>query len=159
MPHINLPPLPGLVGLLAARPDVAAPLSALAETLLRGPSPLTPGQRETIAAHVSRGNGCEFCAETHGAAARELGGSDAGLEPLLAIAEKVRVDGRSVSEEDVARAREAGADDAAIHDTVLIAAAFSMFNRYVDGLGTTVPSDPAHYAQHGRALAEGGYLR
>ncbi|WP_035855131.1 carboxymuconolactone decarboxylase family protein [Cryptosporangium arvum] len=158
MPHIDLPPLPGLVGLLAARPDVAAPLTALAETLLRGPSPLTPAQRETIAAHVSHGNGCVFCAETHGAVARELdAGAGSGLEPLLAIAEKVRVDGRSVTERDVARAREAGADDAAIHDTVLIAAAFSMFNRYVDGLATTVPSEPEHYARHGRALAENGY--
>ncbi|MFI5952210.1 carboxymuconolactone decarboxylase family protein [Cryptosporangium sp. NPDC051539] len=160
MPHIELPPLPGIVGLLAARPDVAVHLNALGETLLRGPSPLSPAQRETIAAHVSRGNGCTFCAETHGAVARELGatGADSALEPLLAIADKVRVDGRSVTGEDVARAREAGADDRAIHDTVLIAAAFSMFNRYVDGLATVRPSDPAHYAAHARALAANGYL-
>jgi len=163
VPHIDLPPLPGIAGLLAAHPATAGPLNSLAETLLRGPSPLTPAQRETIAAHVSRRNECTFCAETHGAVARHLAGGEvpAGplLDALLAIAEKVRVDGRSVTAEDVARARAAGADDRAIHDTVLIAAAFSMFNRYVDGLNTLTPDDPAQYDRHARALAENGYLR
>ncbi|GAA0477201.1 carboxymuconolactone decarboxylase [Actinoplanes capillaceus] len=162
MPHIDLPPLPGIVALLAAHPDTAAPLNQLAETLLRGPSPLTPAQRETIAAHVSRGNDCDFCAETHGAVARELGGADpddATLRSLLTIAGKVRVSGRSVTADDIAAARAAGADDRAIHDTVLIAAAFSMFNRYVDGLATLTPTDPSHYDRHAKALATGGYLR
>ncbi|WP_229075862.1 carboxymuconolactone decarboxylase family protein [Actinoplanes sp. DH11] len=162
MPHIDLPPLPGIAGLLATRPDIAGPLNQLAEALLRGPSPLTPAQRETIAAHVSRGNGCEFCARTHGAVAEELGGADpadATLRPLLAIADRVRVDGRSVTTEDIATARAAGADDRAIHDTVLIAAAFAMFNRYVDGLATALPGDDSHYARHARALAADGYLR
>ncbi len=64
------------------------------------------------------------------------------LKALLAIADKVRRDGRLVEAADVDRARAEGADDKAIHDTVLIAAAFCMFNRYVDGLGTWAPSDP-----------------
>jgi AhpD family alkylhydroperoxidase len=162
VPHIDLPPLPGIAGLLAAHPDTAAPLNSLAETLLRGPSPLTPAQRETIAAHVSRGNECTFCAETHGAVARKLGADDTPdplMDALLAIADRVRVDGRSVTTDDITRARDAGADDRAIHDTVLIAAAFSMFNRYVDGLATFTPTDPAQYDRHAAALAENGYLR
>ena len=165
VPHIPLPPLPGIAGLLAGHPDTAGPLNALAEALLRGPSPLTPAERETIAAHVSRRNGCEFCAETHGAVARHLAGGDlpaggdARLRALLTIAEKVRVDGRSVTADDVAAARAAGADDRAVHDTVLIAAAFCMFNRYVDGLATALPADASHYERHARALAENGYLR
>ncbi|MEU4238273.1 carboxymuconolactone decarboxylase [Actinoplanes sp. NPDC026619] len=162
MAHIPLPPLPGIAGLLAAYPQTAGPLNSLAEALLRGPSPLTPGQRESIAAYVSRGNECTFCARTHGAVADQLGGGS-GPEPmmdaLLAIAEKVRVDGRSVTAGDIARARAAGADDRAVHDTVLIAAAFSMFNRYVDGLDTFTPDDPDAYARHARALAENGYLQ
>ena len=164
MPHIDLPPLPGIAGLLAAHPGTAGPLNGLAEALLRGPSTLSAAQRETIAASVSRRNGCTFCAETHGAVARHLGAPDpaAEAEPmmraLLAIAEKVRVDGRSVTADDVARARAAGADDRAIHDPVLIAAAFSMFNRYVDGLATLTPPDPAMYDMRGRALARNGYL-
>jgi uncharacterized peroxidase-related enzyme len=159
----------GIAGLLAGYPDTAGPLNTLAEALLRGPSPLTAGQRETIAAHVSRGNDCVYCAETHGAVAGHLSGSDPGaptpteadplLSALLAIADKVRVDGRSVTTEDIGRARSAGADDRAVHDTVLIAAAFCMYNRYVDGLGTLAPDDPAVYQRNGGFLAENGYLR
>ena len=93
-----------------------------------------------------------------GGLAEELAETDPQLRALLAIAEKVRVDGRSVTADDVARARAAGADDRAIHDTVLIAAAFSMFNRYVDGLGTLTPQDPAQYERRARILAETGYL-
>jgi uncharacterized peroxidase-related enzyme len=167
VPHIDLPPLPGIAGLLAGHPETAGPLNSLAETLLRGPSPLTPALRETIAAYVSRRNECTFCAETHGAVARQLardGADDATetdpmLGALLAIAEKVRVDGRSVTPDDIAQARAAGADDRAIHDTVLIAAAFCMFNRYVDGLDTLTPSDPALYERRAQVLAENGYLR
>jgi AhpD family alkylhydroperoxidase len=167
VPHIDLPPLPGIAGLLAGYPETAGPLNSLAEALLRGPSPLTPAQRESIAAYVSRRNLCTFCAETHGAVARQLGSDDdtpsAGpvtlMDPLLAIADKVRVDGRSVTADDVERARAAGAGDRAIHDTVLIAAAFSMFNRYVDGLDTLTPENPGDYERHARALAENGYLR
>ncbi len=84
---------------------------------------------------------------------------DGRLRALLAIAEKVRVDGRTVTEEDIAAAREAGADDRAIHDTVLVAAAFSMFNRYVDGLATVAPPHPAGYRAIGVGLARNGYLR
>jgi AhpD family alkylhydroperoxidase len=163
VPHIDLPPLPGIAGLLAGYPQTAGPLNSLAETLLRGPSPLTPGQRETIAAYVSRRNECTFCADTHGAVARQLGRGDDESGPLmtalLAIADKVRADGRSVTADDVAAARAAGADDRTVHDTVLIAAAFSMFNRYVDGLGTLTPVDPGDYERHAHALAEHGYLR
>ena len=114
MPHIDLPPLPGIAGLLAGHPHTAGALNTLAETLLRGPSPLTPAQRESIAAYVSRRNGCTFCAETHGAVARHLGAADPAADPaaeadplmraLLVVADKVRADGRSVTAEDVAAA-------------------------------------------------------
>ena len=110
----------------------------------------------------------------HGAAARQLLGEQSGivgevfadlttanvsdkLRALLVIADKVRQDGRSVSDADVQHAREAGADDKAIHDTVLIAAMFSMFNRYVDGLATWTPDDPKLYEAIGQRLATNGY--
>ena len=184
VPHIDLPELPGIVGLLVQYPQTAGPLNGLADALLRGPSSLSPAERETIATFVSARNECTFCAETHGAVARHLhtrAGGGAGeaasgsvdevvekgaaadvgpkLRALLAIAEKVRLDGRSVSAADVERARAAGADDKAIHDTVLISAAFCMFNRYVDGLATLTPQRPEDYARHAKSLAEGGYLQ
>ena len=79
------------------------------------------------------------------------------LKTLLAIAGKVQQDGKLVTKADVEAARREGATDLEIHDTVLIAAAFSMFNRYVDGLGTWQPDNPEMYAQMGQHLAEEGY--
>jgi uncharacterized peroxidase-related enzyme len=176
MPHITLPEgIPGIVGPMLAYPETAGPLNALAEVLLRGPSSLTPAERELIATSVSSGNECFFCTQTHAAAAREHFGSQrhlvdavladraaapvsAKLRALMDIADKVRRDGRLVRPEDVEAARAAGADDKAIHDTVLIAAAFCMFNRYVEGLATWAPRDQEMYDRTGAMLANEGYL-
>jgi uncharacterized peroxidase-related enzyme len=175
MPHIPVSEkLPGIRGLVAFRPETGRPLFALAEALLVGDSPLTRGERETIAAYVSRRNECRFCMESHAAAARALLGEGSAvvddilanpddppvsgkMKALLAIAAKVQRGGRIVTDEDVAAARAEGAVDRDIHDTVLIAAAFSMFNRYVDGLAALTPTDPALYAEMGKRMAEGGY--
>lgn len=176
MAHITLPEgAPGIIGPMIAYPETQVHLSGLAEALLRAPSSLSPGERETIAAFVSAGNECRFCRESHAAAARahlgenkqlvdqviagvESSPSSPKMKALLAIADKVRRDGRLVNAADVERARAEGADDKAIHDTVLIAAAFCMFNRYVDGLGTWAPEDPAAYIDSGKRLAEQGYV-
>jgi uncharacterized peroxidase-related enzyme len=175
MPHIPLDPgLPGIVGLLAYRPETAAPMTALTEVLLRGESTLTTGERELIAAYVSSRNDCEFCAESHSAVAAALlpegvelvtavrkDPDTAAVTPkvraLLRIAENVAKGGRSVTDEHVAAARSAGATDVEIHDTVLIAAAFCMFNRYVDGLGTTAPETPEGYEVFTQILVDHGY--
>ena len=77
---------------------------------------------------------------------------------MLAIADKVRRDGKAVQSEDIESARREGATDLEIHDTVLIAAAFSMYNRYVDGLATWAPEDPAAYRESGARLAREGYV-
>jgi len=177
MPHITLPEgLPGIVGPMVAYPETEKHLNGLADTLLRGFSSLSPGEREMIAAYVSAGNECSFCRMLHASTARHLLGSASPvvdlvlaqgaeapvsekLRALLEIAAKVRVDGRLVTAEDVTRARQAGADDQAIHDTVLIAAAFSMYTRYVDGLATWAPAEPEAYDEMGAALAENGYAR
>jgi uncharacterized peroxidase-related enzyme len=177
MPHIPLDPqLPGIRSLFAFRPETAVPLNALAQTLLRGPNSLTVGERELIAAVVSNGNECRFCAGSHGAVAAETldGGKavvdaacadideapvPAKVKALLRIALAVRETGRAVTAELVAAARAEGATDVEVHDTVLIAAAFCMFNRYVDGLATVAPDDPAAYEQIGKVLAAEGYGR
>jgi alkylhydroperoxidase/carboxymuconolactone decarboxylase family protein YurZ len=82
----------------------------------------------------------------------------AKLKALLVIAGKVQQGGTQVTPADVAQARAAGATDVEVHDTVLIAAAFCMFNRYVDGLATLAPDHPEAYARHAKNIAEGGYL-
>jgi hypothetical protein len=79
------------------------------------------------------------------------------MKALLAIAGKVQRGGKEVTGEDIARARECVAGDMEIHDTVLIAAAFCMFNRYVDGLGTWAPTDPDTYRQRAPITARDGY--
>jgi uncharacterized peroxidase-related enzyme len=177
MPHIKLPEgLPGIVSGFAFRPETAKPMRELAEVLLRGPNSLTSGEREMIAAFVSTRNDCYFCQTSHrAAAAHHLGGNyelvDAvrfdypnapvsdKLKALLAIAGSVQKGGKHVSEEEIAAARNAGATDLEIHDTVLIAAAFCMYNRYVDGLATFTPKDQAQYDAMGAGMAAQGYLR
>lgn len=176
MPHIPLQEhLPGIRGLVAFRPETGRPLYDLAEALLVGESPLSRAEREAIAAFVSSRNACVFCTSSHAAAARHLYGDAAGtvdavladyrsapisekLKALLSIAGKVRDGGGCVvTDEDVAEARRHGATDRDLHDTVLIAAAFSMYNRYVDGLASFTPTDPAIYAEMGHRMAEQGY--
>jgi len=176
MPHIQLPEgLPGIVSGFAFRPETAKPMRELAEILLRGSSSLTSGEREMIATLVSTKNDCYFCQASHrAAAAHHLSGNyelvDAvrfdypnapvspKLKALLAIAAAVQKGGRHVTEEHIALARNEGATDLEIHDTVLIAAAFCMFNRYVDGLGTFTPTDQEQYDAMGARMAAQGYI-
>lgn len=177
MSHIDLPDgLPGIRGPLNAYPETAKPLLDLAQTLLRGDSPLSEGERELIATYVSNRNNCRFCAGSHGAAAKHLLDSDFDLieqvwsnpdsapvsdklKALLRIAGKVQQSGQDVADADVERAREEGATDEAIHDAVLIASAFCMYNRYVDGLDTPAPSTLSAYDEMGAVMADEGYTR
>ena len=178
MAHIDLgldeTLLPGISGLMKFRPETAKPLNALAEALLRAPNSLPAGERELIAAYVSGLNECAFCRDSHSAfAAAQLDDGMAlvhqvradldtapvseKLRALLRIAGAVQESGRKVTTALVDRARAQGATDVEIHDTVLIAAAFCMFNRYVDGLGTVVPDDTDAYAASARRIVEHGY--
>jgi uncharacterized peroxidase-related enzyme len=177
MAHIDLPKeYPGIRSLFMFRPETAAPLNALVQTLLHNPHPtLSAGERELIATYVSRLNVCKYCASTHGAIAKHHLGNNAGLvaavldnpatapisdklKALLVIAAQVQKSGKQVTTNDVEQAKKSGATDIEIHDTVLIAAAFCMFNRYVDGLATWAPDDDAVYDKIGKQRAEEGYL-
>ncbi len=157
------------------RPESGQHLYALAQVLLRGESPLSEAERELIASFVSSRNECGFCRDSHAAAARYLfkdkkqvvdfvledyPSAPIGdkLKALLNIAGKVQKNGKEVLPEDVVEARKHGANDREIHDTVLIAATFSMFNRYVDGLGSLTPTDPKAYEEMGIRLGEKGYV-
>lgn len=175
MAHIQLQQgLPGIVGPLTFSPETAKPLLQLAELLLRGPNTLTSAEREMIAAHVSYRNECDFCQLSHSAAAAaHLGGNydlidsvkvnpeaaevSNKLKALLNIAGKVQKGGKHVTSQDVTRARTNGATDKEIHDTVLIAAAFCMYNRYVDGLATPQPLGREAYREMGERMAHEGY--
>ena len=167
--------LPGIRGLMAFRLETARPLSAPAQVLLHDPNTLSQADRELIAAYVSRLNDCRYCQTSHGAiAAHHLSGDETLVEhvmcdpegakvspklrALLRIAGKVQSGGKCVRAKDVEAARRHGATDMEIHDTVLIAAAFCMYNRYVDGLGTFAPQDRESYRERAAGVAVHGYM-
>lgn len=176
MAHIKLPEgLPGIRGPMAFRPETSKPLNELAEVLLRSENSLTRGERELIATYVSSLNDCFFCQNAHGGIAQHYLQCDMPfidkvkidyestslsdkLKSLLSIAGSVQKGGQNVTSEQIENAKSLGATDMEIHDTVLIAAAFCMFNRYVDGLGTWAPQDRDIYVQRGPRRAEEGYI-
>jgi len=173
MAHIKVEEgVPGIRSLVMFRPETGKHLYDLAQVLLRGPSSLSEAERELIAAYVSYRNNCTFCYSSHAAASRCLYEEDKHfvdevlkdmerssvsdkMKTLLRIAGKVQILGKEVKQEDIDAARAAGAVDREIHDAVLIAASFSMFNRYVDGLGSLTPTDPADYVEMGKRMAKG----
>lgn len=176
MSHIPLEShLPGITGLLEYRQDSAKPIRELTQLLLRGESTLTEAERELIATLVSSRNQCRFCTTAHKSAADILLGESETCEmvindfesapvgekmkSLLAIAAHVQKNGKNVTERDVIRARNCGATDREIHDTVLIAALFCLYNKYVDGMASFTPTDPAFYKKLGERITTVGYNR
>ncbi|PWT75625.1 MAG: carboxymuconolactone decarboxylase [Bacteroidetes bacterium] len=175
MPHIQLNnDLPGIRGLMAFNPQTAGPMGDLANALLRETEGLSPAERELIATYVSYLNDCFYCHHSHGEIACYYFNGDrdlvdqvrkdyqhapisAKLKSLLQIAGKVQQGGKKVTPEDIEFARKEGATDKDIHDTVLIAASFCMFNRYVDGLAANTPADLSTYPPRARQIAEKGY--
>lgn len=167
--------MPGITGLLEYRKDSAQPIRDLTQFLLRGPSTLTEGERELIATIVSHNNQCRFCSTAHTAAVDLLLGEcetaekvkqdietapvSEKMKALLTIAKQVQQSGKSVTTLSIDRAKKAGATDIEIHDTVLIAALFCLYNRYVDGLATVAPADPNYYTVLADRIVNHGYTR
>ena len=176
MAHIPLEPhLPGITGLLEYRKDTAKPIRDLTQILLRGPSTLSLGERELIASIVSHNNECKFCTTAHTAVTDLIFGdpsiaekvkNDLGSAPindkmkaLLKIARLVGQNGKNVTGESIEDAKKFGATDIEIHDTVLIASLFCLYNRYVDGMATHLPKNPDYFAELAERLASKGYER
>lgn len=174
-PYITIPKgLPGIRGPLSLRPDVAKPLSASMEVLMRNENALSRGERELIATYVSHLNSCFFCEQAHGGVTQyylqcstdfiqqiksDVNNADISekMKSLLRIAASVVKGGKQVTTQQVAAAKALGASDLEIHDVVLIAAAFCMFNRYTDGLNTWAPSDLEFYTARAEQIANEGY--
>ncbi|HRE67659.1 MAG TPA: peroxidase-related enzyme [Cyclobacteriaceae bacterium] len=174
-PYISIPEgLPGIRGPLSLRPEVAKPLSALAEVVMRADHSLTRGERELIAGYVSYLNNCHFCDMAHSSVAQyylqcsfdfistvksDFNKAEISdkLKTFLAIAGSVVKGGKHVTTEQVEKAKALGATDLEIHDVVLIAAMFCMFNRYTDGLNTWAPADPEFYKARAPQVARDGY--
>lgn len=176
MPYIPLEEhLPGITGLLEYSQDTAAPIRELTQILLRGESTLSIAERELIATIVSYKNNCVFCTTAHTAAAdiflnehetskkikEDISSAPVSekLKALLMIASMVQESGKSVTMEAITIAKSEGATDKEIHDTVLIAALFCLYNRYVDGLATVAPTNPEFYQALADRLKNNGYNR
>jgi uncharacterized peroxidase-related enzyme len=177
----GLPDAPGILTAIRLTPGLGVHLRGLADELLVNEFPgatIERAEREMLATAVSAGNDCFYCMDSHGAFATalleadgstdriglidtiKLGSSD-GLDPkmtaLLHIARTVRQDALGLTDADVAAAREAGATDADVQLAVLIAAAFSMYNRIVDGFRAATPPVTAAYRDRAREIASHGY--
>lgn len=176
MPHVTLnSDLPGITGLLNTWPEPGAPIRDLTQFILRGENSLTEGERELIASMVCVGNECQFCSNAHiSAAARYIGSKETvntilnqpfggivsdRIAHLLAISQAVGRSGSLVNQEMIDAAKNAGATDVEIHDTVMIAALFSLYNRYVDGLATELPENESYYEVLADRLTTSGYVR
>jgi uncharacterized peroxidase-related enzyme len=177
----GLPDVPGIVVAMRLTSGLAVHLRGLADELLVKDFPgatLTRAERELIATAVSAGNDCFYCMDSHGAFASELlrrasvhgvetlvdgiklgrwDGADPKLAALLDLARIVQRNARDVTGEDVARAAQAGATDADTQLAVLIASAFCMYNRMVDGLRAKTPASPEAYRARAAEIAEHGY--
>lgn len=177
----GLPDLPGILVAMNLSPELGAHLRGLADTLLVHPFPgstLSRAERELLATITSAGNKCFFCMDSHGSFAAELfrrqNVSDGGsfvdsvksgnldrLEPKLAalggIAKQVGRDPRLLARDDIRRAKTAGASDGDVQLTILIAAAFCMYNRMVDGPRAKTPANVETYGTRARAIADHGY--
>jgi uncharacterized peroxidase-related enzyme len=177
----GLPDVPGIVAAMRVFPGLAVHLRGLADELLVKDVPgatLTRSDRELLATAVSAANDCFYCMDSHGAFASELlrrgnadgvdafvdrvkSGDSRGLGPkmaaLVALARGVQRNPRSVTREDVESALEAGATDEDTQLAVLIASAFCMYNRMVDGLRAKTPASTQAYSARAAEIAEYGY--
>jgi uncharacterized peroxidase-related enzyme len=176
----GLPDVPGILAAIQLTPGLASHLRGLADELLVRDLPgatISRGERELLATAVSAANECFYCMDSHGAFASELlqragdarvsavdgvkAGGTLGLEAKMAtlmhVARTVQKGARSLTQGDVERARAAGASDGDVQLAVLIASAFCMYNRMVDGFRAKTPASPEAYRERARQIADGGY--
>ena len=142
------------------------------EAIMRGPSAFTAGQRELMAAYVSKLNSCTYCHSSHAEAAAALGVERLLVDAIMSDAETAPIDPRLVPifkllkkltltpykmvQADADAVYAQGWDERALHDVVMVCACFSFMNRLADGHG--LPSDPAMFEERGRRHAQLGYL-
>jgi len=169
----SLPADATLVDLRRMFADLLDKLRPYAERLMRGPSALTPGERELIAAFVSGANSCRYCYGAHSRVARAFGVDEAVLVTLLDDIEAAPVDNRlkpmlryvrkltetpnRMTEADAAAVYEAGWNDEALLHAIAVCAYFNNMNRLVEGTGIVGTSE--HYSVAAQRLVKQGYLR
>jgi uncharacterized peroxidase-related enzyme len=177
----SLPDVPGILTALTLTPALGVHLRGLADELLVDEfagATISRHQREMLATAVSAANDCFYCMDSHGAfasallernAAQELlplvdeiklgssDGFDPKMQALLHVARTVRREPRELTRADVTAALDAGASDQDVQLAVLIAAAFSMYNRIVEGFRARTPPTAEVYRERAEQIADHGY--
>lgn len=167
----NLPENAKVYDVFSRRPATFEPFTETCEQIMRGPSALTPAERELIGAYVSGLNSCPYCHDVHNEAVKAFGIDaeltrrlqedldtapvDERLKPLLALARKITAGAYRVTDADFDAAREAGWDEDAIHDAVIVTCLFNFMNRLVSTLG--IEADEAYLATAGARIRDQGY--
>lgn len=167
----SLPPNAVLLHLFQSYPKTSKPLIEYHQVLLRGPSPLSVGQRELIAAYVSALNACHYCHGVHQATAARFGVAegvlaelledvetaqvDEKLKPILHYVRKLTLSPAKITPAEAEAVYAAGWDERALHDAVSVCALFNFMNRLVDGLGIDAGVD--YFQVASERLATGGY--
>ena len=169
----SLGPAATVPDIMRLSPEAGRPLFEMHEAVMRGPSALTPGQRELIATYVSGLNGCQYCHGVHAETTKayadvpaaavdrlmqdvEFAGFDARLRPILHYAKKLTLAPSSVTADDAAAVYDAGWDEKALHDAILVVCVFNFMNRLLEGHGIYGNEDL--FKSRGPMLKEHGYL-
>lgn len=156
--------------ILKMSPDAGASLLEMHEHIMRGPSPLSEGERELISAYVSGLNKCQYCHGVHAETAKAYGidgeavdgmfdsleGFDEKMKPILRMAKKLTENPSGLTDEDTQAVYDAGWDEKALHDAILVVCCFNFMNRLLEGHG--VHGHEALYKQRGPMLRDHGYL-
>ena len=161
----------GVADVFLRTPTVYRPLFDFIETVMVGPSELTKAEREIIAAHVSKLNGCAFCMEAHKATlvaldvpettvstledGPDVNGISESLRQLLVFAEKLTRTPAAVRQDDVDALTRAGIAEQTVEDAINVVSLFNYVNRLVDAFG--VEGSPEYFKSVGRSLATNGY--
>lgn len=157
--------------ILKMSPVAGIALMEMSEAIMRGPSSLTPGERELIAAYVSGFNKCQYCYGVHAETAKSYGVSSAGvdgmfddldvaelddkLKPILRMMGKLTKEPSAVTEADAQAVYDAGWDEKALHDAIMVTCCFNFMNRMLEGHG--VHGHEAMFKERGPMLKEHGY--
>jgi uncharacterized peroxidase-related enzyme len=169
----SLPEHATLADLRRTYADLLEKLRPYGHRLMRGPSPLTPGQRELIAAFVSGVNSCRYCHGAHSLVARsfgieeavlitslaniEMAPVDARLKPILRYVRKLTETPSRMTPGDAAAVYDAGWNDEALLHAIAVCAYFNNMNRLVEGAGIVGTAE--EYAVAAQRLVEHGYVR
>lgn len=167
----SIPSDAGVRHILSLNPEAGQALMMFHMAALRNDGPLSPRDKELIAAYVSGLNGCHYCYGVHSQTAQAFGVPedlltqlladietapvDQAFKPLLRYARTLTLEPTRLTEADAQAVFRAGWSERALHEAVLTICLFNFMNRLLEGHGIT--GNDALYEMRGKALQAHGY--